>query len=152
MKQTFIMLKPDAVQRNLAGVIIARFENRGLKLTAMKMMRVSRELAEKHYAEHREKPFFGELVSFITSGPVIAMVWEGDNAIEVARKMMGSTNPQEADPGTVRGDYALFTGNNIVHGSDSAESAEREIGLFFQEEEIITYRKSMDYWAKGGDG
>jgi len=149
MENTFTMLKPDAVQRNLAGEIISRFEKRGLKLAALKMLQINREMAEEHYAEHKGKGFFEELVSFITSGPVIAMVWEGQNAVQLVRKMLGSTDPQEALPGTVRGDYGLFTGNNIIHGSDSLKSAAREISLFFAEKEIITYKKDMDIWVYG---
>lgn len=149
MEKTFIMLKPDAVQRNLIGEILCRFEKKGLKPVALKMMEISREIAEKHYGEHKGKPFFDDLVSFITSGPVVAMVWKGKGAIQVARKMMGDTDPQKAPPGTIRGDYGLFTGNNIVHGSDSPESAVREISLFFSPEEIISYHKSMEPWIYG---
>ena len=149
MEKTFVMLKPDAVQRNLAGEIINRLEKRGLKLVALKMLKIDNELAEKHYGEHKGKPFFQTLVDFITSGPVIAMIWEGQNAVQVARKMMGSTDPQVAEPGTIRGDYALFTGNNIVHGSDSLESAAREIDLFFFPAEVISYKKDMEPWIYG---
>jgi nucleoside-diphosphate kinase len=149
MEKTFVMLKPDAIQRNLAGEIISRFEKKGLKLVAMKMLLIGKEMAHQHYGEHKGKPFFNDLVSFITSGPVIAMIWEGKQAVQVARKMMGSTDPQEALPGTIRGDYSLFTGNNIIHGSDSLESAGREISLFFSEEEIVTYNKDMDTWVYG---
>ncbi|MDO9535461.1 MAG: nucleoside-diphosphate kinase [Bacillota bacterium] len=149
MEKTFTMLKPDAVQRNLTGEIISRFEKRGLKLAALKMLLISREMAEEHYGEHKGKKFFDDLVSFITSGPVVAMVWEGQNAVQLVRKMLGSTDPQEALPGTVRGDYALFTGNNMIHGSDSLESAAREISLFFVEKDIITYKKDMDIWVYG---
>jgi nucleoside-diphosphate kinase len=149
MEQTFSMVKPDAVQRNLVGEIIGRFEKKGLKLVALKLLRISKEMAERHYAEHVGKPFFNELVDFITSGPVVAMVWEGQNAIQVVRTMMGKTNPQEASPGTIRGDYGLFTGNNIVHGSDSPESASREINLFFSQDEIISYEKDLDNWVYG---
>lgn len=109
-------------------------------------MQVSRELAEQHYAEHKERPFFGELVDFITSGPVFAMVWEGENVIAAARQMMGKTNPQDAAPGTIRGDFGLTVGKNVIHGSDSPQSAEREINLFFKEEELITYTKLMNEW------
>ena len=132
MERTFIMVKPDGVQRNLIGEIVARFEKKGFQLVGAKLMQVSRELAEQHYAEHKERPFFGELVDFITSGPVFAMVWEGENVIATARQMMGKTNPQEAAPGTIRGDYGLTVGKNVIHGSDSPESAEREIKLFFK--------------------
>ena len=149
MQKTFVMLKPDAVQRNLIGEIICRFEKKGLKAVAIKMLEISRDMAEKHYGEHRGKPFFAELVNFITSGPVVAMIWEGKGAIQVARQMMGSTDPQEALPGTIRGDYGLFTGNNNVHGSDSPESAAREISLFFSAEEIVSYQKSNEPWIYG---
>lgn len=149
MEKTFIMIKPDGVQRNLIGEIISRFEKKGLRLAAMKMMDVSRSLAEEHYEEHVGKPFFEELVSFITSGPVVAMVWEGQGAISLARGMMGKTNPSEAAPGTIRGDYGIFTGNNVVHGSDSPQSAEREINLFFKPEELLDYKKDLGYWVYG---
>jgi len=149
MEKTFVMLKPDAIQRNLVGEIISRFEKRGLKLVAMKMLLIDREMAHQHYGEHKGKPFFNELVNFITSGPTIAMIWEGEQAVKVVRKMMGSTDPQEALPGTIRGDYGLFTGKNIIHGSDSLESAQREISLFFLEEEIVTYHKNIDTWVYG---
>ncbi|GMB07871.1 nucleoside diphosphate kinase [Thermolongibacillus altinsuensis] len=146
MERTFLMVKPDGVQRGVIGEIVARFERKGFQLVGAKLMQVSRELAEKHYAEHKERPFFGELVDFITSGPVFAMVWEGDNVIAVARQMMGKTNPQEALPGTIRGDFGLTVGKNIIHGSDSKESAEREIQLFFKEEELVSYSKLMNEW------
>jgi nucleoside-diphosphate kinase len=146
MERTFLMVKPDGVQRGVIGEIVARFERKGFQLVGAKLMQVSRELAEKHYAEHKERPFFGELVDFITSGPVFAMVWEGDNVIAVARQMMGKTNPQEALPGTIRGDFGLTVGKNIIHGSDSKESAEREIQLFFKEEELVSYNKLMNEW------
>ncbi len=149
MEQTFVMIKPDGVQRNLVGEIVGRLEKKGLKLCALKMTQVSRDLAEEHYAEHREKPFFTELVDFITSGPAVAMIWQGQGAVQVVRRMMGSTNPQEAAAGTIRGDYALFMGNNVVHGSDSLESASREIALFFQPEEVISYTKTLDTWVNG---
>ncbi|SFA46259.1 nucleoside diphosphate kinase [Parageobacillus thermantarcticus] len=146
IERTFIMVKPDGVQRNLIGEIVARFEKKGFQLVGAKLMQVSRELAEQHYAEHKERPFFGELVDFITSGPVFAMVWEGENVIATARQMMGKTNPQEAAPGTIRGDYGLTVGKNVIHGSDSPESAEREIRLFFKEEELVDYSKLMNQW------
>ncbi len=149
MEKTYIMVKPDGVQRNLVGEIVGRFEKKGLRLAGMKLMQISPELASRHYAEHEGKPFFGELIDFITSGPVVAMVWEGLNAVSVARTMMGKTNPAEAAPGTIRGDLALFMGNNVVHGSDSAESAEREISLFFSPEELIEYIKANDFWVNG---
>lgn len=146
MEKTFLMVKPDGVQRNLIGEIVSRFEKKGFQLVAAKLMQISRELAEQHYAEHKERPFFGELVDFITSGPVFAMVWQGENVIATARKMMGATNPQEADVGTIRGDYGIQVGMNIIHGSDSPESAEREINLFFKPEEIIEYDKTINKW------
>lgn len=130
MEKTFIMVKPDGVQRQLIGDILSRFERKGLQLAGAKLMRVTEQMAEKHYAEHQGKPFFGELVEFITSGPVFAMVWEGENVIEVTRQLIGKTNPKEALPGTIRGDYGMFVGKNIIHGSDSLESAEREINIF----------------------
>ncbi|KHF30678.1 Nucleoside diphosphate kinase [Anoxybacillus sp. BCO1] len=132
MERTFLMVKPDGVQRGVIGDIVARFERKGFQLVGAKLMQVSRELAEQHYAEHKERPFFGELVEFITSGPVFAMVWEGENVIATARQMMGKTNPQEALPGTIRGDFGLTVGKNIIHGSDSKESAAREIQTIFQ--------------------
>lgn len=140
MERTFLAIKPDGVQRGLIGKIISRLEEKGFKLVAMKLMLVSNELASKHYGEHKEKPFFNDLVSFITSGPIVAMVWEGKDVINTMRKIMGKTNPQQADKGTIRGDFALDIGRNIVHGSDSAESAKREISLFFKEEELIIWR------------
>ncbi len=147
MEKTFLMIKPDGVQRNLIGDIVNRFEKKGYKLAAAKLMQIDRSLAEQHYGEHRERPFFGELVNFITSGPVFAMVWEGDNVVAVARSLMGATNPQDAAPGTVRGDYAVSLGMNIIHGSDSLASAEREINLFFKPEEIISYKREIDSWV-----
>lgn len=146
MEKTFLMVKPDGVQRNLIGEIVQRFEKKGFKLVGAKLMNISTELAEKHYGEHKEKPFFGELVEFITSGPVFAMVWEGENVISTARNMMGTTNPTKAAPGTVRGDYGMTVGKNIIHGSDSPESAEREINLFFDEKELVTYEKIDATW------
>jgi nucleoside-diphosphate kinase len=133
MERTLILVKPDAFARNLSGEIIARFERKGLRLAALKLMTISRELAEQHYAEHDGKPFFGELVSFITSGPLLAMVLEGEQAILAARQVIGATNPLEANTGSIRGDYAIEVGQNMVHGSDSPESAAREAGLFFPE-------------------
>lgn len=131
VERTVILAKPDAIERSLAGEILARFERRGLKLRAARLLVVSKELGETHYDEHRWRPFFGELVEFITSGPTLAMVFEGDGAIAIARKTIGATNPVEAEPGSLRGDFALAMPNNLVHGSDSLESAEREIGLWF---------------------
>ncbi|MBD7986190.1 nucleoside-diphosphate kinase [Sporosarcina sp. Sa2YVA2] len=146
MEKTFLMVKPDGVQRNLVGEIVNRFESKGFTLVGAKLMQITQELAEQHYGEHKERPFFGELVDFITSGPVFAMVWEGENVISTARLMMGATNPKESAPGTIRGDFAVTVGKNIIHGSDSSDSATREIGLFFKEEELVTYEKSMISW------
>ncbi|GLG00820.1 nucleoside-diphosphate kinase [Alicyclobacillus hesperidum subsp. aegles] len=145
VEKTFVMVKPDGVQRGLIGEVLGRFERKGLKLVAAKLMSVPQSLAEQHYAEHRERPFFGELVSFITSSPVFAMVLEGENAISVARTLMGKTNPAESAPGTIRGDFGLTIGMNIVHGSDSPESAAREIELWFSEG-TVSYDKAVDVW------
>ncbi len=131
MERTLILVKPDAFARNLTGEIIARFERKGLRLAALQRMTMTRELASQHYAEHQDKPFFGELVDFITSGPLVAMVLEGESAIAAARQVIGATNPLQATTGSIRGDYALEVGQNMVHGSDAPESATREIGLFF---------------------
>jgi len=136
-ERTLVLVKPDAVQRRLAGDILARFERRGLDVIAAKLILVDRALAEEHYAEHSEKPFFGELVEFITSAPTLALVLEGESAIKVVRTTMGATNPVESAPGTIRGDLALAMPNNLVHGSDSPESAEREIQLWFSDDEIV---------------
>lgn len=133
MDRTLILVKPDAFERGLTGEIVARFERKGLRIVAMKHMTVEKDLAEKHYAEHRERPFFGDLVEFITGGPLIALVLEGYEAITAARQVIGATNPLEAAPGSIRGDYALEVQTNMVHGSDAPESAAREIGLFFPE-------------------
>jgi nucleoside-diphosphate kinase len=146
MEKTFIMVKPDGVQRGLIGEIVSRFEKKGFQLVGAKFMTVSRELAEKHYAEHKEKPFFGELVDFITSGPVFAMVWQGNNIIATARQMMGKTNPADAAPGTSRGDFGVNLAMYIVNGSDSPESAEREIALWFGGEELVNYEKTINKW------
>jgi nucleoside-diphosphate kinase len=131
MDRTLILVKPDAFARGLTGEIIARFERKGLRIVALKHMRMDKELASKHYAEHEGKPFFGELVDFITSGPLVAMVLEGHEAVVAARQVIGATNPLEAAPGSIRGDYAIAVGQNMVHGSDSSESARREVSLFF---------------------
>ncbi|MFL5827412.1 MAG: nucleoside-diphosphate kinase [Thermoleophilaceae bacterium] len=133
MERTLILVKPDAFARGLTGEVIARFERKGLRIVAMKHMQVERDLAEQHYAEHSAKPFFGELVAFITGGPLVAMVLEGYEAIKAARQVIGATNPLEASPGSIRGDYALEVQTNLVHGSDAPESAAREVGLFFPE-------------------
>jgi len=147
MEKSFIMIKPDGVQRNLIGEIVSRFESKGFKLIGAKLMTVSKDLAEQHYAEHKERPFFGELVDFITSSPVFAMVWEGENVIATARQMMGKTNPADALPGTIRGDFGVTMGKNVIHGSDSPESAEREINLWFNSNEISEYNKQVDEWV-----
>jgi nucleoside-diphosphate kinase len=133
MERTLILVKPDAFARNLTGEIIARFERKGLRLAALKHMTITRELAERHYAEHDGKPFFEELVTFITSGPLVAMVLIGEQAVEAARQVIGATNPLQASTGSIRGDYAIAVGQNMVHGSDSADSSAREVGLFFPE-------------------
>jgi nucleoside-diphosphate kinase len=130
-ERTLILAKPDAYARSLSGEILARFERKGLRPVALRVMTVTTEIAERHYAEHSERPFFGELVEFITSGPLVAMVLEGESAVKAARQLIGATNPLEAAPGSIRGDFALETGQNLVHGSDSPESAAREIGIFF---------------------
>lgn len=147
MERTFTMIKPDGVQKGLIGDIIGRIERKGFKLLGLKIMIISPEMAQKHYAEHKDKPFFGELVDFITSGPVVAMVWEGPGVIAAMRALMGKTNPAEALPGTIRGDLAISTAQNIIHGSDSPESAEREINLFFRPDEILDYQRDLDKWA-----
>jgi nucleoside-diphosphate kinase len=134
VERTLVLIKPDAMQRALAGEILARFERRGLLVRAAKLVTVSRELAERHYDEHREKPFFGELVEFITSGPTLALAIEGEGAIAVVRKTMGATNPANAEPGTIRGDYALSMPDNLVRGSDALETAQRELALWFGDE------------------
>ena len=135
-ERTLVLIKPDAVGRKLVGEILSRFEGRGLDLRAAKLLTVDRQLAEQHYAEHREKPFFGELVEFITSAPTLALVLEGESAISVVRTTMGATNPTDATPGTIRGDLALAMPDNLVHGSDSPESAKREIGLWFGDDAV----------------
>ncbi|MCY1050099.1 nucleoside-diphosphate kinase [Mammaliicoccus sciuri] len=147
MERTFLMIKPDAVQRNLIGEVVSRLERKGLKLVAAKLFQANEELAKEHYAEHVEKPFFNDLVSFITSGPVFAMVIEGKNVVEVTRTLVGETNPTKAAPGTIRGDYGIDLGRNIIHGSDSNESAEREIGLWFDQSELNDYKLNNENWV-----
>ena len=147
-ERTFVLLKPDAVQRGLVGRVLARFEARGLKLLGMKLLTVPRSLAETYYAEHRGKPFFEPLMGYITSGPVVAIVLEGDGAVAAVRKMMGKTNPADAEPGTIRGDYALTIGRNVIHGSDSLESAKREIALFFKPDELRPYARIDEAWLR----
>ncbi len=146
IERTFVMVKPDGVQRGLLGKILERFEERGMKICALKMIKIPRELAERHYAEHKGKTFFEPLLAYITSGPVVCMVLEGENVVATARAMMGKTNPQDASPGTIRADYAQVTGRNIIHGSDSPESAKREIKLFFNDYELHKYEKIDEVW------
>ena len=146
MERTFVMVKPDGVQRGLVGEIVSRFESRGFRICGTKMMKIPRELAERHYGEHEGKPFYEPLLAYITSGPVVCMVLEGENAVAVVRSMMGKTNPQDATPGTIRGDLAQVTGRNVIHGSDSSESAKREINLFFNDYELHTYEKPETEW------
>ncbi|WP_449241043.1 nucleoside-diphosphate kinase [Desulfoscipio gibsoniae] len=146
MERTYVMVKPDGVQRNLIGEIVSRFEKKGLKIVGLKMLRISRELAERHYGEHRGKPFFEPLVEYITSGPVVAMALEGKDAVSTAREMMGATNPLKAAQGTIRGTFGMDIGRNVVHGSDSAENAARELGLFFAPGEIVDYKRDLDNW------
>lgn len=140
------MVKPDGVQRDLVGEVVQRFEQKGFVLVGAKLMQVSEELAQEHYGEHKERPFFGELVDFITSGPVFAMVWEGEGVILTSRNMIGATNPAEANPGSIRGDFGVTVGKNIIHGSDSEDSAKREINLFFDENELVSYTKESSKW------
>lgn len=149
MERTLILVKPDGVQRCLAGEIISRFERRGLRLAALKLLWMDRALAEKHYAVHREKPFFQDLIKFITSGPIVAAVLEGEKAVESARQTMGSTNPKKAAPGTIRADLGINMEHNLVHGSDSPENAEKEIATFFKPEEILGYTRDVDKWLTG---
>lgn len=148
MQRTLILVKPDGVQRGLIGQIISRFEQRGLKLAGMKFLQMSQELAEQHYAVHAARPFYQSLVSYITSGPVVAMVWEGKDAIAAARSTMGATNPVAAAPGTIRGDLGMEIGRNLVHGSDSPENAEKEVNLFFSEAELVEWARSADPWIR----
>ena len=147
MEKTLVLVKPDGVQRGLIGTVIGRIESKGLKIAGLKLIHVSEELAKEHYGEHVARPFFGDLVSFITSSPVVALAIEGDNAVSVIRTLMGGTNPQEADPGTIRGDFGMTIGMNLVHGSDSVESAERELNLFFDKNEIVDYVREIDAWV-----
>lgn len=148
VQRTFVAIKPDGVQRGLIGEIVSRFERRGLKLVGLKFMQVTKELAETHYGEHKGKPFFEGLVGFITSGPVVAMVWEGKDAIALARNTIGATNPSASAPGTIRGDFAIEIGRNIVHGSDGPESAKREIGIFFKDAELAgDWNRTVQCWV-----
>lgn len=147
MERTLVLIKPDAMQRGLAGEIIARLERRGLRIVAMRMLHMDEGLAGQHYAAHEGKAFFEGLIRFITSSPIIAAVFEGENAIDIVRQSMGATNPAQAAPGTIRGDLGVDTGRNLVHGSDSPEAAEKEIRLFFQEGEMFSYERSIDPWV-----
>jgi nucleoside-diphosphate kinase len=146
IERTFVMLKPDAIQRGLVSEILGRLERKGLKPVAVKLMRLPKEMAERHYGEHKGKGFFPGLIEYITSGPVLCMVWEGENAVASVRALMGKTNPQDAVPGTIRGDLTQQTGRNLVHGSDSLESAKREIQLFFNDYELVDWKRSVDPW------
>ena len=148
MERTLVLVKPDGVQRGLIGEVIGRLERRGLKLVGMKLMQVDDALARRHYGEHVDRPFFPGLVEFITSSPVVAMAWEAENAVEAVRNTMGQTNPTASPPGTIRGDLALDIGRNLVHGSDSPESAQRELALFFTGAELLDYTRANDPWIK----
>ncbi len=147
MERTLILVKPDAMQRGLAGEILVRLERRGLRIAGLKLLHVDGALAERHYGEHIGKPFYEGLVQYITACPIIAAVFEGTDAVEAVRRSMGKTNPRDADPGTIRGDFGLEIGRNLLHGSDSVESAEREVGLFFQESELHAYERAVDAWV-----
>jgi nucleoside-diphosphate kinase len=148
VEQTLILVKPDGVQRGLIGQIISRFENRGLKLVGMKFIQMSEDLAANHYAIHKGKPFYEPLITYITSGPVVAMVWEGEQAIKAARSSMGATKPLEASPGTIRGDFGMEVGRNLVHGSDEPENAKKEIELFFSDPELVKWTRDSDNWIR----
>ncbi len=146
MERTFIAIKPDAVQRQIIGEIIRRFESKGFTLVGLKIMQVSRELAEQHYAVHKERPFFPGLVNFIISAPLVAMVWEGEGVIASARKLIGATNPLTAEPGTIRGDFGVSVGRNLIHGSDAPETAAEEIKLWFKDEELVSWQPANTPW------
>ncbi|HRN68298.1 MAG TPA: nucleoside-diphosphate kinase [Promineifilum sp.] len=148
MEQTLVLIKPDGVQRGLVGQIITRLERRGLKLIGMKFMQVSTELASTHYEAHVGKPFYEGLVNYITSSPIVAMVWEGKDAIQIVRTTMGATNAAVAAPGTIRGDFAVEIGRNLVHGSDGLESAAREVSLFFKSDELVNWKRETDRWIR----
>jgi nucleoside-diphosphate kinase len=147
MERTLVLIKPDAMQRGLAGEILSRLERRGLRIAALKLVQVDRALAERHYAEHAAKPFYAGLVEYITSCPIVAAVFEGTRAVEAVRSAIGKTNPLEAPPGTIRGDLGVEIGRNLVHGSDSTGSAEREVALFFRPEELLSYERAIDRWV-----
>jgi nucleoside-diphosphate kinase len=146
MERTLVLIKPDAVQRGLIGPIITRFEQRGLQLAGMKFIQMDQELAGRHYGIHQGKPFFEGLIAFITSAPVVALVWQGENAVQVVRTMMGGTRPAESAPGTIRGDFGLTVGRNLVHGSDSLETAANEVALFFGDDELVDWQRSGEAW------
>jgi nucleoside-diphosphate kinase len=146
VERTFLAVKPDGVQRGLVGEIIRRYEAKGFTLLGLKMIMVSKDLAEQHYGEHKEKPFFPGLVQFITSGPVVAMVWQGKGVVASARKIIGATNPLNSEPGTIRGDYGVDVGRNIIHGSDAVDTAEREINLWFKPEELTAWQPAATSW------
>jgi nucleoside-diphosphate kinase len=146
VERTFLAIKPDGVQRKLIAEIIRRYESKGFTLVGLKLMMVSSALAEQHYAEHQERPFFKGLVEFITSGPVVAMVWEGEGVVAAARKVIGVTNPLASEPGTIRGDFGISIGRNIIHGSDAVETAQREIALWFKDEELISWQPTLTSW------
>ena len=147
MERTLVIVKPDGVQRGLVGEILARLERRGLKLVGMKMVWIDRELAERHYAVHKGKPFYEGLIAYITSSPVVLAVFEGKNAVALVRQTVGATNPAEAAPGTIRGDFGVEIGRNLIHASDSPENGEREVALFFRAEELFTYERDVDRWV-----
>ncbi len=151
LQQTLILFKPDAVQRRLCGRILTRLEDRGLKIVAMKLLKVTPELSKQHYAEHVSKPFYPQLEGFITSGPVVALIAEGPGAVQVVRDMMGKTNSRESAPGTIRGDFGLSRQVNLIHGSDSPESAAREIAIYFRPEEIVSYESTLVEWTYADD-
>ena len=146
MEKSLVLIKPDALQRGLAGEIISRMEKKGLKIVAMKMLRMDRNLAERHYAIHKGKDFFDDLVNFITSGPVIAIIFQSKNAVEIIRQMMGATDPAKAYGGTIRGDFGIDVGHNLVHGSDSTQTASEEMDLFFSVDEVLNYDRDLDTW------
>ncbi|PSP17550.1 MAG: nucleoside-diphosphate kinase [Cyanobacteria bacterium QS_8_64_29] len=146
MERTFIAIKPDGVQRGLVGELLGRFERKGFSLVALKQVQVSRSFAERHYEVHRDKPFFDSLVSFITSGPVVASVWEGNGVVATSRKLVGATNPLEAEPGTIRGDRGIDIGRNLIHASDAVETAQREIALWFDNAELLSWESSLQGW------
>ena len=150
-ERTLVLIKPDGVQRGLVGQIIDRYERRGLRIVGLKLMRAERALAEKHYGEHEGKPFYPGLIDFITSGPLVALAVEGPNAISICRAINGSTKPVDAEPGSIRGDFAVDTGHNIVHGSDKTETAERELGLWFNYAEMLDYERDIDRWILDAD-